>query len=87
MSDFKRDGDRPAFPVECYYPPNDSDKQPHGIQTANHEGWETGLTVRQWLAGMALPSIPVSRFREFDPKSFAQAALAIADAIIEESAQ
>lgn len=85
MSAFKSHGNRPAFPVECYYPYEHSghaDREPYGIQTANHQGFETGLTIRQWLAGMAIPAIGSAIYATHGPDAAAALAIEVADAII-----
>ena len=49
----KIDDGGPAFPVECEFT---QDGKVRGLQTGNYSGWETGMTLRDWFAGMALHS-------------------------------
>lgn len=46
----KNDGG-PAFPVECDFSDGGI---PHGVQTGNHSGWVTGMSLRDRFATDAL---------------------------------
>lgn len=44
----------PAFPVEITV---NEDGSRSGMQTGNSSGWETGLSKREWFAGMAMQGL------------------------------
>jgi hypothetical protein len=48
-----KNGELPAHPVECQY---GSDKL-EGLRTGEYSGFETGLTKREYFAGLAMQGI------------------------------
>lgn len=43
----------PAFPVECRWEGADVVQ---GVQTGNHTGWATGMSLRDYFAAKVLPA-------------------------------
>ena len=49
-----KNGDKPINPVEVS---SDGNGNITGIQTGNYSGWETGLTKREYFAGLAMQGL------------------------------
>ena len=84
----KSDGG-PAFPVQVTV---GSDGKENGLQFGNRDYWATGMSLRDWFAGMALQGIlraddgsegePVMEFR--NAPVYAECAYKLADAMLKE---
>jgi len=75
----------PAFPVECSY---NGDGRAVGVQTGIAAGWETGMSLLDYFAAQALPSVisrcvPAERRDdESMEQMFARKAYAVAGAML-----
>lgn len=76
MSKDKANDGGPAFPAHDYVV---GDLQKDGFQKL---GESRGMTLRAWLAGMAISGEAYSS--QYDPKEYAKAACNLADAVIAE---
>lgn len=77
----KLDPNAPAFPVECDY----SNGVPRGRQTDLRSGYETGLTVRQHIAAMAMQgAMSADTEATWPTEKLVQYAVKVADALIAE---
>lgn len=84
-------GNLPAFPVECSF--GNGDGQIRGLQTGNYSGWETGVSVRLYVASKIAASLAFKLLphgvtqnlidRRIQSKQIACDALDIAERLIE----
>ena len=79
MSDSIDDGG-PAYPVLGYY---EDGKFKQGAQTAYHEGWHEGMSLRDYFAGHIVAGLLAnSSYEDYQPAPLAMSAYDIADAMI-----
>lgn len=86
-----KNADRPMNPVEVS---GDGEGNIQGMQTGNYSGWETGLTKREYFAGLAMQALisnpnikrPVSSHIDDGKESsdFSKVAIEYADSLLKE---
>jgi hypothetical protein len=79
-----KNGELPAHPVECQY---GSDKL-EGLRTGEYSGFETGLTKREYFAGLAMQGLlansALHSHERFDIKGCAISAVSLAEELLKQ---